>query len=618
MIAAQTLYPDEGRRLTVILAADIFGYSALMGQDELRTVHDLKSHQAVVLPMVGNCGGRVIDTAGDGIFAEFSSVQKAVRFAVALQMVMAERNRDVEPARRMIFRVGINQADVVSDETRIYGDGVNIAARLEGICAPGSIAISGKVYDEIAGLWDLTWDDAGEHNLKNIRLPVRVYNFKAGTLPPDAPEFKTEFAVSAAHPNAGSRSKAVVIDLPDVSSIAVLPFNNMSGDREQEYFADGITEDLITELSRFNDLIVIARNSTFQYKGKAVDVRVVGRELGVRYVLEGSVRKAGDRVRLTAQLINAQDGSHIWADKYDRKIEDIFAIQDELVQTITPILACQVTAAERERSRSKPAEQWQAHDIYLRAIDSFKAFADELRLAQPTARRLDECRERVAQCLALDPNHARAYALLSGTYTTKWAMQFDAEYLSPETLEKALVAVETALRLEPDDQIARAQYAHVLSFQRRRERAYAEYRTVRKRNPHFTDWRFTSICVAAGRLEEAIQEGEMLRRADPFAPRISLHFLSMANYLLGRYDRAAAGYAEIVQGSRQFAISRRFLASSLAQLGQIDEARMHAEMAIKLEPNWTFSKDFVPSSPHLMPEHIALVREGMLKAGLPE
>jgi adenylate cyclase len=614
MTAAQSLYPDEGRRLTVILAADIVGYSALMGQDELRTVHDLKGHQAVVLPMVGNCGGRVIDTAGDGIFAEFSSVQKAVRFAVALQMVMAERNRDVEPSRRMIFRVGINQADVVSDETRIYGDGVNIAARLEGICEPGSVTISGKVYGEVEGLWGLAWEDAGEHKLKNIRQPVRVYHFKGGTLPPDAPEFK----ISAAQPATSARSKAVVIDLPDVSSIAVMPFNNMSGDQDQEYFADGITEDLITELSRFNDLIVIARNSTFQYKGKPTDIRVIGRELGVRYVLEGSVRRAGDRVRLTAQLINAEDGSHIWADKYDRKIEDIFAIQDELVHTITPILACQVTAAERERSRSKPAEQWQAHDVYLRAIDSFKAFADELRLAKPTARRLDECRERIAQCLALDPNHVRAYALLSGTYTTKWAMQFDSEYLNPETLEKALAAVETALRIEPGDQIARAQYAHVLSFQKRRERAYAEYRTVRKRNPHFTDWRFTSICLAAGRLEEAIQEGEMLRRADPFAPRISLHFLSMANYLLGRYDRAAAGYAEIVQGSQQFAISRRFLAGCLAQLGKLDEAKQHAETARKLEPNWTFSKDFVPSSPHLLPEHVALVREGMLKAGLPE
>lgn len=611
---APDLYPDEGRRLTVILAADIFGYSALMGQDELRTVHDLKSHQAVVLPMVGNSGGRVIDTAGDGIFAEFPSVQKAVRFAVALQMVMAERNRDIDVSRRMVFRVGINQADVVSDETRIYGDGVNIAARLEGICEPGSITISGKVYDEVAGLWDLQWEDAGEHTLKNIRQPVRVYRYKGGALPPDAPEFK----VSSAAANGASRSRTVVIDLPDVSSIAVLPFNNMSGEKEQEYFVDGITEDLITELSRFNDLIVIARNSTFQYKGKAVDVRTIGRELGVRYVLEGSVRRAGDRVRLTAQLINAEDGSHIWAEKYDRKIEDIFSIQDELVQTITPILACQVSAAERERSRSKPPEKWQAHDIYLRAVESFKAFADELRSPVPTAKRLDECRAKIAECLSLDPHYARAHALLSSTYTTKWAMQFDSEYLNPETLEKALAAVETALRYEPEDQIARAQYAHVLSFQQRRDRAYAEYRTVRKRNPHFIDWRFTSVCLAAGRLEEAIKEGEMLCRTDPFAPRISLHFLSLANYLLGRYDRAATGFAEIAQASANFPIPRRFLAASLAQLGQLDEARMHTDIARKLQPNWTITKDFVPSVPHLLPEHIAHVREGMIKAGLPE
>jgi adenylate cyclase len=613
MPSTQPLYPDEGRRLTVILAADIAGYSALMGEDEVRTVHDLKGHQAVVLPMVGTSGGRVIDTAGDGIFAEFSSVQKAVRCAVAIQTVMAERNRDVAAARRMQFRIGINQADVVSDETRIYGDGVNIAARLEGLCEPGGVAISGKVFAEVSGLWDFEWSDTGDQTLKNIRHPVRVYHFKSGMLPSDAPEFD----ISQSKTTATGFSKTVVFELPDVSSIAVLPFDNMSGDKEQEYFADGITEDLITELSRFNDLIVIARNSTFQYKGRAVDARVVGRELGVRYLLEGSTRRAGDRVRLTAQLINTEDGSHIWADKYDRNIADIFAIQDELVQTITPILACQVSAAERARSRSKPPERWQAHDVYLRAVDSFKGFADDLRNPNPTADRLDDCRRLVAECLALEPNYARAYALLSGTYTTKWAMQFDDEYLNPETLDKALVAVEKALSYEPEDQIARAQYAHVLSFLQRRERAYAEYRTVRMRNPHFTDWRFTSVCLAAGRPEEAVKEGEMLRRADPFAPRISLHFMSLSNYILGRFDRAAAGFAEIVQATNRFPIPRRLLAASLAQMGQLDEARTHAALAMQLQPTWTFSKDFAPSVPHLPAEYVAKIGEGMRKAGLP-
>lgn len=614
MNTAQNLYPDEGRRLTVILAADIAGYSALMGQDEVRTVHDLKGHQAVVLPMVASSGGRVIDTAGDGIFSEFPSVQKAVRCALAMQTVMAERNKDIEPARRMQFRIGINYADVVSDETRIYGDGVNIAARLEGLCEPGSIAISGKVYDEVAGLWDIEWADTGEQSLKNIRQLVRVYHFKNGSLPADSPEF----APPDARVIALSTGKTVVFELPDVSSIAVLPFNNLSGDKEQDYFADGITEDLITELSRFNDLIVIARNSTFQYKNRAVDVRTVGRELGVRYVLEGSTRRAGDRVRLTAQLINTEDGSHIWAERYDRKIEDIFDIQDELVGTITPILACQVSVAERQRSRSKPPEKWQAYDIYLRAVDAFKAFAQELQMANLSGARIDECRALIAECLALEPALARAHSLLSGTYTTKWAMQIDDEYLNPATLAKALAAVETALRLEPEDLVARAQYAHVLSFLQRRDRAYSEYKSARKRNPHFTDWRFTSVCLAAGRAEEAVKEGEMLRRVDPFAPNISRYFLGLANFVLGRFDRAATILCEIVDSAPNFPIPRRLLGASLAQLGQHEEALKHIALTRQWQPDWTISKDFVPSVPHLLPDQIAKIRAGMIASGLPD
>ena len=337
----------------------------------------------------------------------------------------------------------------------------------------------------------------------------------------------------------------------------------------------------------------------------------------MRYVLEGSTRRSGDRVRLTAQLINAEDGSHIWADKYDRKIDDIFAIQDELVETITPILACQVSAAERQRSRTKPHDSWQAHDIYWRAVDAFKDFAIDLKSANLSPARLDECRVLIAQCLALDPQFARAYALLSGTYTTKWAIDIDDEYLQPSTLAQALKAVETALRYDPEDLIARAQYAHVLSFLQRRDRAYAEYKTARRRNPHFTDWRFTSVCLAADRPEEAVKEGEMLRRADPFAPTISLYFLGMARYLLGRYEQAAAGYAEIVDASSEFPIPRRLLAACLAQLGRLDEARRHADLTKAWQPKWTISKDFIPSVPHLLPKQIDLIVTGMTKAGLP-
>ena len=283
----------QQRRLAAILAADIAGYSALMGADEEATVRDLKAHQAVVLPMIGEHGGRIIDTAGDGVLAEFASVLNAVKCAVAVQKTMAERNADVDAARRMQFRVGVNQGDVVFDDARVYGDGVNVAARLEAIAEPGGICISAKVHDEIRGKIDIELKDMGPQQLKNIAEPVRVYQI--------------EVCRTGAAPHHSTRKAPLA--LPDKPSIAVLPFTNLSGDPEQDYFSDGITEDIITELSRFSELFVIARNSSFQYKGKSPDVRQVGRELGVRYVLEGSIRRVGDRVRITAQLIDAMTGA---------------------------------------------------------------------------------------------------------------------------------------------------------------------------------------------------------------------------------------------------------------------------------------------------------------------
>jgi adenylate cyclase len=279
--------PKLSRKLAAILAADIVGYSALIGSDEEGTVRDLKAHQAVVLPTIGDHGGRIIDTAGDGILAEFASVLSAVKCALKIQQTMTERNANVDPAKRMTFRIGINQGDVVVDDARVYGDGVNIAARLEGIAEPSGICVSGKVHDEVRGKIEADWEDLGLQTLKNIAQPIRVFRINS---------------VTRASPVLAPRPP---LTLPDKPSIAVLPFTNLSGDAKEDYFSDGITEDIITELSRFSELFVIARNSSFTFKGKAVDVRQVGRELGVRYVLEGGIRRAGDRVRITAQLIDA-------------------------------------------------------------------------------------------------------------------------------------------------------------------------------------------------------------------------------------------------------------------------------------------------------------------------
>ena len=298
------------RRLAAILAADIAGYSRLMGEDEAATVRDLKGHQAVILPLVGRHGGRIIDTAGDGILAEFPSVVGATECAMEIQTVMAARNEAVPERRRMRFRIGINLGDVIHDEARIYGDGINVAARLEGLAEAGGVLVSGAVHDQVRDRLQLGFEDLGERELKNIARPVRVYRLRT------APGPEVASAPSAALP------------LPDRPSLAVLPFNNMSGDPEQEHFADGIVEDIITGLSRLRWLFVIARNSTFTYKGRHVDIRQVGRELGVRYVLEGSVRKGGHRIRVTGQLIEAETGSHVWAERYDRALDDVFACLD--------------------------------------------------------------------------------------------------------------------------------------------------------------------------------------------------------------------------------------------------------------------------------------------------
>src|SRR5262249_47922938 len=385
--------PKVSRKLAAILAADIAGYSTLMGADEGATVRDLKGHQAVILPIVGGHGGRVIDTAGDGILAEFGSVVNAVECAMAIQKTMAERNTQVEEPRRMHLRIGVNQGDVIHDEARVYGDGVNVAARLESIAEPGGICISGKVYDEIIGKIPATFQDLGLQQLKNIAQLVRVYRVQ------------TEQAAVA------SAQTRLALTLPDKPSIAVLPFANLSGDPKEDYFSDGITADIITELSRFSELFVIARNSSFQYKGKSPDIRQVGRELGVRYVLEGSIRRAGDRVRITGQLIDAATDMHRWADRYDRDLKDIFAVQDEVARTIVSVLAAHVRKAESERVRTKPPNSWEAYDYFLQAADALGSFNASFNKDD-----LYRTRHLVRQSVAIDPNYARSYAILARTY----------------------------------------------------------------------------------------------------------------------------------------------------------------------------------------------------------
>jgi len=447
-------HPKVSRRLAAILAADIAGYSALMGADEAGTVRILKAHQAVVLPMIAEHGGRIIDTAGDGILAEFASVVIAVECAVAVQKTMAERNTSVEPDRRMQFRIGINLGDVIYDDARVYGDGVNIAARLESIAEPGGISISDKVHQEIRGRIQLCVQDLGLQQLKNISEPVRVYR------------------IEPHHPATATTQVRPTLALPEKPSIAVLPFNNLSGDPKEDYFSDGITEDIITELSRFSELFVIARNSSFQYKGKTPDIRQVGQELGVRYVLEGSIRRVNNRVRVTAQLISANDGTHLWAERYDRVLEDIFEIQDELVFAIVPLLAAHVARAERQRSLSKTPTTLLAYDYFLHASAMYAAVHRNFELEKILA-----ARKLVKQCLEADLGFARAHVLLSATQTTTYALRMkgSTELWNPAVLDAAYESVSRAVQLVPNLPEAHAQLGYVYAFQHRHDMAVGEF-----------------------------------------------------------------------------------------------------------------------------------------------
>ena len=386
------------RRLAAVLAADVAGYSRLMGADEVGTLNALKAHRReVVDPAIAAHKGRIVKTTGDGLLIEFASAVDAVTCAMSIQEKMAERNGESSDPH-VVFRVGINVGDIIIDGDDIFGDGVNVAARVENECEPGGVYLAANAFEQIRGKTQFTFDDLGERALKNIDRPVRVYAAKSRDLGTVAP-------VLTLAPDAKKPLRS-----PDKPSIAVLPFQNMSGDPEQEYFTDGMVEDIITALSRFKSLFVIARNSSFTYKGKAVEIKQVGRELGVRYVLEGSVRKAGGKVRITGQLIEATTGAHLWADRFDGPLDDIFELQDKVTSSVVAAIAPRLEQAEIDRSERKPTESLDAVDLYYRAIQCFRRMTrqgneDALRLAR--------------QAISLDPNFAAAYGIALDCYVQR-------------------------------------------------------------------------------------------------------------------------------------------------------------------------------------------------------
>ena len=551
------------RRLAAILAADIAGYSALMGSDEARTVSDLKGHQAVVLPMVGEFGGRVIDTAGDGMLAEFPSVLNAVECAVAIQRKMVERNAAVEPERHMEFRIGINLGDVIYDNDRIFGDGVNVAARLEGIAEPGGICVSGKVHDEIRARIGLDYEDLGAKQLKNIAEPVRVYGIRLDRAP-----------------------KRTVLALPDKPSIAVLPFQNMSGDPEQEFFSDGMTEDLITDLSKVSALFVIARNSSFSYKGRAVKVQEIGRDLGVRFVLEGSVRKAGNRVRITAQLIDAGSGGHLWAERFDRDLTDIFSTQDEVVEKIVGALAVTLTQGEEQRLRRRDTGNVEAYECCLRARGL---------LGRGTRESIAQAKAMHRRAIEIDRNFAAPHAGLAlatiSDYASGWALD------PAQALDEAQTWARRAVELNDQEPVSHMALGAVLLWRRDFEGALAEFRRMMALDPNFAQGYGASGLglTYAGRAAEALEPIAMAMRLDPHYPAMLLHFLAQANFSLGNYETAVQHLVERIARNPGTDASRMFLASCYGHLGRVEEARAAWAALLKVNPD--FSADAARARP---------------------
>ena len=583
------------RRLAAVLASDIAGYSRLMGLDEEGTLARLKAvRKALVDPTIATHRGRIVKTTGDGMLVEFASAVDAVRCAIEVQHGMTAHSLDVPQEKRIEFRIGIHVGDIIIDENDIFGDGVNIAARLEGIAEPGGVCISDDAQRQVRGKVDIAFDDIGMQALKNITEPIRAWRVRLDGCAP---------STTPAKPS--NETARPPLPLPDKPSIAVLPFQNMSGDPEQEYFADGMVEDIITELSRIRWLFVIARNSTFIYKGKAVDVKQVAHELGVRYVLEGSVRKGGSRVRITAQLIDATSNAHIWAERYDRDFSDIFAVQDEITASVAGVIEPVLVEAEQQRALRKLPERLDAWEAYQRGVWHFNQYGpEENQIAQTFFRR----------AIALDPKFApghHGYAL---------ALQWDIWHYSSRPFSEVqgvpLQEARIAVSLDDKDAMAHAVLAHIRMWGGEWETAIAEARTALVLNPNsaFVISMLGCVLGFGGYREEALARLQQAMRASPHDPLTWLWTLwsGVVHFYSRQFDAALQRQQQVARLRPGFIQIQMSMAASLAHLGRLDEARELLERARAqgaLDPRYQ-------RAPWVRPEDNALRIEGMrLAAG---
>lgn len=577
------------RKLSAILAADVAGYSRLMGVDEEETIRTLGGHRRELIdPSIAGHRGRIVKTTGDGFLAEFASVVDAVRCAVEVQTKMAVRNAEAGDGKRLEFRIGINVGDIVEQDGDIFGDGVNIAARLEGIAEPGGICVSERVQEDTAGKINLAFEDMGEQRFKNIARGVRAYRLRAG-----------DFGRRAV---LGQPS----LSLPDKPSVAVLPFTNMSDDPEQEYFSDGITEDIITALSRLRWFFVIARNSTFAFKGKSADVKQVGRDLGVRYVLEGSVRKSGQRVRITGQLIDAITGNHIWAERYDRELTDIFALQDEITASVMAAIEPKLLAAEGLRTETRSISDLGAWDLVARALSHFwKLTAAETQTAIAILR----------QAVERHPNYAPAHSMLA------FALLVSAHVGWIPTQADRAFATQLAHRaavLDEGDPWAYMALGYWAFTGRRTDEAVQHFLAAIDLNPNlapaygYVGW----ALVFDGQSEQAFARFDQAMRMSPRDPFNGFFFagISAAHYFAGRYLEAVKWARQAVQLRPGILGGHRILCASLAQAGLITEARAALDHLRLLHPGLSIA--WVKQSVPYTPAPMDLFLDGLRKAGL--
>ncbi|WP_319545964.1 adenylate/guanylate cyclase domain-containing protein [Ruegeria conchae] len=585
------------RRLAAILAADVVGYSRLVRSNEERTLAKLRElRESVVEPAVEKHAGRVVKWMGDGVLTEFASAVDAVSCAYEIQSSVHSRNREALGDQEITFRVGINIGDVVVEGDDIHGDGVNVASRLETLSDPGGICISASVHEQIKHRLNVPFQDAGAQQVKNIVEPIRIWKW-----------------TNSANDDAGSKKSTSdsalnsAPSLPETPSIAVLPFDNMSGDAEQEYFADGMTEDLITDLSKLSGLLVIGRNSSFVYKGKAVDLRLVGKELGVHYVLEGSIRRAGNRIRMNAQLIETGNGSHVWANRRDGTLEDVFDLQDEITREIVDALSVQLREGEETRLGSQYTSNTEARDWFLKGRQRYR---------EPGPQANAEAQVLFTKALEADPNFAYAMAVRSYLKFHAWFFKWNSHQ---NAFEEALAEAELAAKIDPNLAAAHAFLGWMHMWGEGFKRALSEHKTALSLDPNSSDghlWQASSF-IYAGTPELAIAPMDRAMRLEPHTPPIYLLNYGHLMLQLDRYEEAIEYLRAAIRNAPQFPMNYIFLSAVKTAQGKLKEAEEAGLRLLELIPVATVST-LSSQLPYAKEEHRQKVVAGLKAAGLPD